>query len=167
MRFSLAVFSFATVLSLSLFAADRDDYIAPVPVAPLPVAPQTEAPAAPINIWHRKWNYDAVAISNREVFRSKSYWGFVAADLAAGAFDSEMSHEGYAHHRCVEGGDGLPPYASRWQHYQHNLPEEALVVGVGYFWTKIKGPKWVMPGLIAYPVEAHIRAGLAWEQNCW
>jgi hypothetical protein len=104
---------------------------------------------------------------NRRLFTNKSYWTYVAADVFAGAFDSEMSHEGYAHHRCVEGGEGLPTFASRARLYTHNLPEEGALIALGLVATKIRMPRWLLFATEAYPLQAHIRAGLKWREDCW
>jgi hypothetical protein len=141
--------------------------ISVVPNAPAPQTPitSTSSPAAPhVSIWHQRWDYETHHISNREVLGSKSYWAFVGADALASSFDAEMSkHQG----RCVEGADGLPPHPTRWQLYEHNLPENAAVIAVGFLETKIKMPRWLMFTGDVYPVQAHLRAGLQWYQNCW
>lgn len=127
-----------------------------------PPAPAATAPK--ISIWRQRWDYDTHHISNREVLASKSYWAFVGTDLFASSFDAEMSkHQG----RCVEGGEGLSPHPTRWQLYQHNLPENAAVILVGFVATKIKMPRWLMFTGDIYPVQSHLRAGLKWYQDCW
>jgi hypothetical protein len=105
--------------------------------------------------------------SNWETLKNKSLWTYAAADILAGAFDAEMSHAGYAHHRCVEGGDGLPRQASRAQLYRHDLPENVAVLAFGYLGTRLKMPRWLLFTTEAYPVQNHIRAGLQWRQDCW
>lgn len=108
-----------------------------------------------------------ISRSNREVFKNKPYLFTVLTDVASGVFDAEMSHEGYAHHRCIEGGEGLGRYATRGALYRNNLPEQLFVIGYGFIATKAKMPSWLMPVPVIYAVQSHLRAGLQWWQNCW
>ncbi len=111
--------------------------------------------------------------TNREVLSNKIYLASVAVDIAAGVFDAEMSHAGEAHqdHKaaryCVEGGRGLPQFPTRGELYRAFLPEQALIIGAGYFATKARFPRWFMPGVVAYPVYYHVRGGLGWYTGCW
>lgn len=128
-------------------------------------------PLSPTSLWSTPWN--PKPISNRDVITNKTYWSYIATDVLAGAFDAEMTHEGTAHqdhktHRtCVEGNHNLPLYPSRWQSYRINIPEQAGVVAFGFLATKLKMPKWILFATIAYPVQAHIRDGLGWYEDCW
>jgi hypothetical protein len=105
--------------------------------------------------------------SNWKTITNKTYLATAFGDLAATSFDIEMSKEGYAHHRCVEGGAGLPKYPTRGQLYRHELPENLFAFGFGFLLTKFKAPRWLMPIPVAYPIQAHIRAGLGWYEHCW
>jgi len=132
-----------------------------------PIRAAQNSPADPkTSIWHQSW-YEYYAThhrSNREVLSNKSFWAFVGTDVLASSFDAEMSrHQG----RCVEGGEGLPLHPTRWQLYKHNLPENAAAIAVGFFETKAKMPRWLMFTGDILPVEAHLRAGLKWYQQCW
>lgn len=106
------------------------------------------------------WNYPNVP--TKQVFKSKAYWAFVGTDLSASTFDASMSYK-YQGGNCVEGGEGLGLRPSFGALMRHNLPENAAAAIVGFVWIKVKGPKWVMPLMLAAPVEEHIRAGLAWR----
>jgi hypothetical protein len=139
-----------------------------LPDAPLPNVPASNfhsavAPAARCGRW-QCWDYRTHHISNREVFNSKKFWGFAATDVLASSFDAEMSHH---QGRCLEGGEGLSPHPTRWQLYEHNLPENAAAIVVGFVETKLKMPTWLMFTNVGYPLQSHLRAGLKWEQNCW
>ena len=112
------------------------------------------------------------AVSSSWYSHHKSFVWSSFADVAAGTFDAEMSHEGYAHHRCYEGGQGLPKYATRGQLYVHNLPEQLAFIGFGLLLTESranqwKGLKWMFPASAAYPATIHIKAGLQWYTECW
>jgi hypothetical protein len=60
----------------------------------------------------------------------------------------------------IEGGEGLSPHPTRWQLYEHNLPENAVVIIMGFVETKIKMPAWLMFTNVAYPLQYHLRGGL-------
>jgi hypothetical protein len=182
MRLSIIVIGaafFLTSLSLAGHAQEeamKETASQPQPGAQsLPDAPMSNmqivqaqtATGQRISIWRQQWDYGKYHISNREVLANKSYLLFVTADVLVDTFDAEMSHEGFAHHRCVEGAQGLPPIASRWSLYGNNIPEEAAVIVVGFVETKIKMPRWLIFTGDVYPVESHLRAGLKWYQDCW
>ncbi len=129
-------------------------------------APSAIQPPKPAEHWYQKrWDYPNVP--TRQVLKSKALWGTVGGDFLISSFDAEMSHEGYAHHRCVEGSQFLPNYASRWQLYENNLKENSAVAIVSFVWLKVKGPKPILPGFLISPAVVHIRAGMNWYDNCW
>ena len=109
------------------------------------------------------WNcYQLQTIPTKDVFKSKAYWTFVGIDFAVSTFDAAMSYQ-YQGGNCVEGGDRLGTRPSLGALMRHNLPENAATAVVGFIWIKVKGPKWVMPMMLAYPAQDHLRAGLAWR----
>jgi hypothetical protein len=104
--------------------------------------------------------------TNHEVLHDKLFLSEQTFWLGAIVYDTEMSHQGIAHHRCQEGNQNLPAHPSRWQFYSSDIPEYAL--GTAYNWLMVKY-MWKPLSLI-FPVErgtAHIRGGSAWLLNCW
>ena len=150
------------ILLASMVVAAQESRVLP----DAPSVAQTPASAARCGPWSC-WNVAEHSRPWSEVVKNKTMWTAIGIDLAAGAFDVEMSHEGYAHHRCVEGGEGLPPHASRAQLYKHNVGEQVFVIAYDLMATKIKMPRWLLYGMDVYPIEAHMRAGLRWYENCW
>jgi hypothetical protein len=161
-RFSICIIAFG-IACLVIFAS-----LHPAVAQNLPDAPSQAlaTSAQKISIWHQNW-YDYYATHHRtahQVFTNKSYWAFVGTDVLASSFDAEMSHH---QGRCVEGGEGLPIHPTRWQLYEHNLPENVAVIVAGFIETKAKMPRWLMFTGDIYPAQAHLRAGLRWYQDCW
>lgn len=131
--------------------------------AQLPDAPAPQ-PAAKCGPWAC---YHLQTIPTRQVFQSKAFYALIAGDFMAGAFDAEMTHEGIAHHVCVE-GSVHPPYPSRGDLYRAQIPEYAATAAVGFIWLKVRGPKWLMPALLTGPIYGHIfKGGLPWYEGCW
>jgi hypothetical protein len=112
------------------------------------------------------WDYATHHISNKEVFKRKVFWGTFTGDVLFGSFDAEMTHEGLAHHRCVEHNIN-PPYPSRWQLYRANIPENAATGVASFLLTKLKAPKWLTPMILTPAAVAHLRGGIGWYENCW
>jgi hypothetical protein len=156
-------FSILCIVSVIVFASLHPAAAQSLPDAPTPPLTATEPK---MSIWHQNWydHYAAHHLSSRQVFTNKSYWAFIGTDVLASSFDAEMSHH---QGRCVEGGEGLPRHPTRWQLYQHNLPENVAVIVAGFVETKVKMPHWLMFTGDVYPAQAHLRAGLRWYQDCW
>jgi hypothetical protein len=103
--------------------------------------------------------------TNREVWTSKSFVLSEAGYLGAVVFDVEATHQGLAHHRCVESnGDELHP--SRGKLYRNALPEYGFSLVLGwlmshYVWQPLV---FELPGI---GIVKHVRGGARWLQNCW
>jgi hypothetical protein len=104
--------------------------------------------------------------TNREAFRDKTWLAAQTVWLGAIVYDSELTHEGLAHHRCVEGNSDLGPHPSRRAIYLSDLPEYA--VGTAFNWLVLR---YVGKPLIfefpSYGTVQHVRGGSAWLSNCW
>ena len=129
----------------------------------LPDAPQPQ-PVKKCGPWSC-WN--PTTRPTKEVFKDKTFLAVVSTDAAVIVFDNEMTHEGLAHHKCVEGNPNLPMHPSRGQLYASDLPEFAVVSGGAFLFTKLSLPKWLTLSLLPYPVEEHLRGGIGWAENCW
>lgn len=89
-----------------------------------------------------------------------------AAYLGAIIYDEEMTHQGLAHHKCVEknGGD---PHPSRGQLYGKDLGILALSTGFDWFMARhsIRFVPYILP--IAGS-EEHVRGGTEWiTEGCF
>jgi hypothetical protein len=141
----------------------------------LPDAPSTVQP--PPAFGHAKaekkessWTYlhdgTTKARTNKEVAQVKSMWVIDGVFMASQIFDAEMTHEGLAHHRCVE-RNVKPPYPNRYDLYRADLLATVMELGLNAFSTKAKMPGWLPLVWTTYPVESHIRGGLNWYEHCW
>ena len=103
--------------------------------------------------------------TNREVWTSKSFVLSEAGYLGAVVFDVEATHQGLAHHRCVEGnGDELHP--SRRELYRNALPEYGFSLVFGWLMAHYVWQPLVFE-LPAIGMVKHVRGGAHWLENCW
>jgi len=104
--------------------------------------------------------------TERQVFHSKSFWVPVAVDFGAFVADTEYTHQGLAHHKCVEGNGVLPQHPSRGQLYGVNLAQWG---GASAFnWLMLKsGVKFAGIVPLAYDAQGHIRGAYQWRSQCW
>lgn len=90
-------------------------------------------------------------------------------------FDAEMTHEGLAHHKCVEGNIELGRRPSRGELYRDNflkeyVPLTAINLLLQAAWRGDGQPKkWEWVPLIGagYGSTVHLRGGIQWYQRCW
>lgn len=89
--------------------------------------------------------------------------------------DTEVTHEGIAHHRCEEGNLSLPGHPSRGELYTYNLLEFAPITLFDWWVAKAVRnghlPRWYWKS-ISYmgPVGgsvSHFQGGVRWLTNCW
>ena len=139
--------------------------LASIAIAQLPDAPSTVQPPVHKSSWRDPWV--AHTKSNWDTLRDKSFLWTSFAEFAGGAYDAEITHAGLAHHQCVEGNPNLGPHPSRASLYEHNIPEQLAMLGFGFVVTKAGLPKWLYPGVVAYPVSYHLYEGSGWLTNCW
>jgi hypothetical protein len=55
--------------------------------------------------------------------------------LAANVFDIEMTHQGIAHHNCVEGGFDGDPHPSRGEMYAQDMTIFSFITGLDYLFA--------------------------------
>jgi hypothetical protein len=89
--------------------------------------------------------------------------------LAANVFDIEMTHQGVAHHNCVEGGFDGDPHPSRGEMYAVDMTIFSVITGLDYLFAKGHPPKWfpvqyIMPGIA---IGKHLKGGIDWYSRCW
>ena len=111
---------------------------------PLPEVPQRK--------WGSVWN--------------KKFVSAHAAYLGAIVYDAEVTHQGLAHHKCLEGNGG-DPTPSRGELYGKTIPTFAATVAFDWFLVRHKIPiiPYVLP--IAGTV-VHVRGGTQWfTEGCY
>lgn len=90
-------------------------------------------------------------------------------------FDIEMTHEGIAHHKCVEGNLDLARHPSRGELYFDNVKAFAPMVlmgGLGALSGRAAHlPRWAWKTLgyigPGYGSTIHLRGGIHWYTRCW
>ena len=92
-----------------------------------------------------------------------------ATYLAANVFDIEMTHQGLAHHNCVEGGFDGDPHPSRGELYRQDMAVFAVITGFDYLFAKTHPPKWfpVQYFMPAMAIGKHLKGGIDWYSRCW
>jgi hypothetical protein len=103
--------------------------------------------------------------TNREVWTSKSFVLSEAGYLGAVVFDVEATHQGLAHHRCVE-RNGDDPHPSRGELYRNALPEYGFSLVFGWLMSHYVWQPLVFE-LPAIGTVTHVRGGARWLENCW
>jgi hypothetical protein len=87
--------------------------------------------------------------------------------LASGIYDAEVTHQGLAHHLCVEKNFG-DPYPSRGKIYRDAMLPMAAATAADWLMAKIGipvAPYTVMPAEISL---THFRSGSRWfTHECW
>jgi hypothetical protein len=112
------------------------------------------------------WDAEKPLRTNYEVFHDKAFWGSEAFWLGTIIYDVEATHQGIAHHKCVEGNDDGNYYPSRAQLYRKSLPE--FTVGTAFGLAMLKYvTKVSIFEFPAYSGTGHIRGGSSWFLNCW
>lgn len=104
--------------------------------------------------------------TNREVFHDKTWAVTQAVWLGAITYDVEITHQGIAHHKCVEGNLDLKERPTRASLYLDNLAEYAAGTGFNYIALRFiaKPVSFLFP---TWSSIEHIRGGSQWLMNCW
>jgi hypothetical protein len=105
----------------------------------------------------------------------KPMWAATIFQAGATIFDIEMTHEGIAHHKCVEGNLSLARHPSRSELYLDNLEEFAPAVvidGLGLLGLRAAHlPRWYWRTVgyfsPVYGSTIHLRGGIHWYTRCW
>lgn len=102
--------------------------------------------------------------TNREILTSKTFLLLHGVALASVVADVEVTHQGLAHHKCLEGNSTLPSRPSRGRLYRDDL---GLLGGAvltsfvfdKYFWR----PLWLpLPAAITF---VHVQGAASWFQD--
>lgn len=134
----------------------------------IPNAPEPGAGLAPAAVYQPNAHRapEPAAVRDEKVFNKK----FIAAHavlLGSMVYDAELTHQGLAHHECVEANTYLGPHPSREELYRQNLLAFSAVGGLDWVAAKfIKIPylPYVTPGVESV---IHLRGGSKWLTQCW
>jgi hypothetical protein len=131
-----------------------------------PIVKQTDVHPQPTGFgssWARLRD-GSPAVSNKEVLKDPVFLVTTLAFAGTLIFDSEATHAGIAHHKCLEGIVN-PPYPSRAELYRADLWQFIPAVGYNFLMTKAR-MRWLSVISVA-GTEVHVRAGMRWINNCW
>jgi hypothetical protein len=147
---SKALFTIAVIAAIGIVAMLSN-------AESLPDNPQTQVSRS---IFKPHW------LSNREVLTSKPFRIANSVLWTSVVFDSEMTHQGLAYHRCVETNPELPIYPTRGRVYAADAWQAAVVTGTSFLISKAG---WKFPGMVPALVGAgqFTYAGEGWLANCW
>jgi len=137
-----------------------------------------DAASSSVSFQPESWNLADVqqpTRPRRDPIWDKKMWAAHLIETASMVFDVEMTHQGLAHHMCVEGNSDLSRHPSRGELYTDNLYPLAgadvmdwLLAMAGrhaglprWFWKPLgyMGP--------VYGTFLHIQGGVEWRTRCW
>jgi hypothetical protein len=145
-RVAASVFVLVGVLAYAQDIAEANLPDAPQPQPMMTPAPQTMGKAQNrVRVWNKKFTLAHAA-----------YFGAIV-------YDVEMTHQGLAHHKCVEKNGGNPT-PGRSELYAKDLGTFALSTGFDWFMAKHRIPyiSYVLP--VAGTAE-HIHGGTQWVSD--
>lgn len=105
----------------------------------------------------------------------KRMWAATIFLTGAAVFDIEMTHQGVAHHKCVEGNLSLARHPSRFELYFDNFQDLAPKVllnslaVLGMRAAHLPRRYWKPVGYAGplYAGAVHLRGGIQWYTRCW
>jgi len=128
-------------------------------------SPDTQEPKKPGFWTMRKPPDDPPLRTNMEILRDKTFVAAQSFYLGSIAYDVELTHQGLAHHKCVE-DSSENPHPSRGDLYRGHIMEYS--VGTVWDWLVMKyiGKYLVLEWPAMASVE-HLRGGSKWLMSCW
>jgi hypothetical protein len=96
----------------------------------------------------------------------RNFWIAHGALLASTVYDEEVTHQGLAHHKCIERTVD-PPYPTRAQLYENGLAFDALVTGFDYLLYRTAGHGSQYAGA-AVGIIVHVHGATQWfTEGCF
>ena len=129
----------------------------------LPDAPSTLSKSSNLAQLDRNGNLVYADDKPRKIL-TKPFLAAHAIFLAATVFDVEMTHQGLAHHMCVEQNGS--PHPSRGELYQSQLLQFAAVSGVDLLFQAAHLQFAPYMGAIIGTIK-HVDGGTRWATGCW
>lgn len=138
----------------------------PESLSSLPNAPQPQGPEA-AGFWTFRGLDGPVLRTNREAIHDKTLLGAEAFWLGSIVYDAELTHQGLAHHKCVEASTLVDDrHPSRGELYVWDVPEFAVGTALNYLMLRFVGKPLIFETVGIASVE-HLRGGSRWLTNCW
>jgi hypothetical protein len=131
----------------------------------LPENPQPQTQKA--TFWSAgRFDAPAPLRTNREAFHDKAWRATQLVWLSAIIYDSELTHQGLAHHNCVEGNEDLSHHPSRAAIYLSDLPEYGVGTAFNYLILRFVGKPLIFEFAGISTVQ-HLIGGSQWLTRCW
>jgi hypothetical protein len=134
-----------------------------LPDAPEPRGREEFSPAAYVSSGSKQ----PVAAIKAEPVLNKKFIAVHAAFLASIVYDAELTHQGLAHHKCVESNTELGPHPGRGTIYGQNMLAFGVIGGLDWVaarFIKIPFLPYVTPSVAS---AEHITGGSKWLTECW
>ena len=87
--------------------------------------------------------------------------------LGSLVYDAELTHEGLAHHKCVEANPYLGVHPSRGEIYGENLLAFGAITGLDWITARLIKVHYLPYVLPAAESVVHLRGGSQWLTECW
>ncbi len=143
----------------------NDDY--EVPLQPRETLSAPDLPPHKPGFWEfGRCDADNPLRTNHEVFHDKTWQVAQSFWMGSIVYDVEATHQGIAHHKCVEANDGLNIRPSRFVLYRDHIAEYAA--GTAFSLAMLKYVSKAL--LIEFPAMSsvgHLRGGSEWFMDCW
>jgi hypothetical protein len=155
-----------------LVLATRASYAlekSPLPDAPQPRLSPPEAEAAPAPALYQPTQTAGKAPQpplTTPVIWNKKFIAVHAAFLGSIVYDAELTHQGLAHHDCVEANPNFGDHPGRGVIYRGNLLAFTAVTTFDWFMAraKIRYVPFIGPTV---GTAVHLAAGSRWLTQCW
>lgn len=120
------------------------------------------SPYEPSSIPHQP----AVPLEKRATVWNKKFIAAHAVFLGAIVYDAELTHQGLAHHKCVEANTSFGTHPSRGEIYGKSLLAFGAIGGMDWLLAKtgIRYVPYVGP---AFGSAIHFTGGSKWLTDCW
>lgn len=149
-----------TILLLTGIACGQSALEQQFPEAPQPVKP----------LRYGGYEVDRSKIVKDPRTLTKTFIIAHSAYLAANVFDIEMTHQGVAHHKCVEGGFDGDRHPSRGEMYATDMGIFAALTTFDWLFAKAQPPKafkWMPLMGATWGTTVHLKGGIDWYNRCW
>lgn len=103
----------------------------------------------------------------RKAFKQKRFYIPMTIALTSVVYDTELTHEGIAHHRCIEGNPDLHIYPSRGELYRYSFAWMGGETVAMYLLNKAGMPWFTYDTGFAVGSYKHFDGGTRWLTECW
>jgi hypothetical protein len=163
---SMRLFPFFLLLATALPAWPQSQTVVTVHEGETITLPESPQPQPEDATFWSSGTSDAPLRTNREAFHDKAWRTTQIVWLGAIIYDSELTHQGLAHHNCVEGNPLLSQHPSRSALYLSDLPEYGVGTVFNYLALRFIGKPLIFEFAGVGTVK-HLIGGSSWLTRCW